>query len=116
MKVKKQTILNESGFEKIDESNKDKNLKAFNIKVIENSTGRELINEDTDFIAGVLNSIKNKKEDQTAIACYTFAKTDIKTRFNSIEAMTNLIADQKKNLVKTLLMGVLDGLFGGDNE
>ena len=116
MKVKKQTILNESGFEKIDESNKDKNLKAFNIKVIENGTGRELINEDTDFIAGVLNSIKNKKENQTAIACYTFAKTDIKTRFNSIEAMTNLIADQKKNLVKILLMGELDGLFGGDNE
>lgn len=116
MKVKKQTILNESGFEKIDEKNKNKHLKAFNIKVVDNETGRELINEDTDFIAGVLNSIEHKKEDQTAIACYTFCKTDINTRFNAIQAIESLATEQKKNIVKTMLMGKLDGLFGGDNE
>ena len=116
MKIKEQTILNKSGVEKVDKKNKDKHLKAFNIKIVDNETERELINQDTDFIAGVLNSIEHKKEDQIAIACYTFAKTDIKTRFNAAQAIDSLAREQKKSLVKTVLMGKLDGLFGGDNE
>lgn len=109
----KETIMEESKTIKVSKKEKNKHLKSFNIKIVENKTGKELLNHDTDCLLGVFNSVEKRKNDVAAIQVFSICKCDVKTRIFAIESLKKLREEQIRDVALHFLAS---GLSEGDNE
>lgn len=109
MKVRKETIQ-ETKTKKIrvTEKNRDKLLRAFNITIRDNQTGKEILNENTNVVMGVFNAIGKGGKHETAIGAISVANCDKQTRLCAIQALDSLQEENLKKLLKDTINDVLE--------
>ena len=108
MKVKVEKFMETKNKKfKVSDKNKDKHLKALNITITDNLTGKEILNEDTNIVLGVFHSVNDTNKEHCAMGAISAVHCDNKTMFCAVESLDRL----QKEVLKKLLANTISDLL-----
>lgn len=96
-----------------------KSLRAYTITIKDNTSGKTLVNEETNLILGCFNKIdENEKSGSRGIAVLGAVHCNDITELEAIASLESLVKDTKKRLVQNALGKLLKELTkeGNKNE
>lgn len=93
---------------RVTEKNREQMLRAFNITIKDNKTGREIINQDTNIVLGVFNAVGKGGKNEMAIGAISVANCDKQTRLCAIQTLDSLQEENLKKLLKDTIFSALE--------